>query len=792
MIDNKHNFHGKHVLALLIVLLLAPLRALNADETAVSHAQPLCTKFATVYQWDNRQLISDAPALMKLPDGTLLCSVQLWSRDDAIVPERYGRNRCLIFASVDEGSTWQERSRIPFNTGKFLLHNGLLYFIGSGIKWQGLHITSSSDRGKTWSNPVQLRNGKVYAASTGWVCSDNTLYWAADDMNRSVKDRAVFAFSCDLSRDPLDAASWRFSNDERHPGLPQSLGKGRHNGGKWLEPNVVDLDGKLLVIVRVRASQGVVDGVVPNMAAICSLEETENDELTLEFSHYYPFPGAQNQFHIIKDEERELFWMTSNQVTGKATDSYRGWGKERRFLMLHYSRDAQNWFPAGVLAMWRKETQAFNYCTPLIDGNDLLFVSRTSHNAANQHDNDCITFHRLENFRKTAVDLQPGESASEVAKLPAFQGSTPGVKREIDMPLVDLSQDKQRHSVVAAGTESVYQGHCDTVLLPDGKTMFTAWCLGHAQWIGPIAKSSDAGRTWSKPLDTPKNWRQTSNTPALHRLVAPDGGARLFCFADGLDWSRQGKPPYPMHQSYSEDNGQTWTPMAPNGVESEVPPKTIHAFDEGMRLVMWGDLPGYVVQSESLDGGLTWSPSRQILRVPSRWSQPCVIRSADGGTHLMLLRENSRKYQSLYSVSHDDAKTWSEPRELPATLTGDRHVAKFAPDGRLVVAFRDVAKSSPTYGHYLAWVGRFEDIIQGKPGDYRVKLFHNALRKESDKPGTGNADCGYSDLELLPDGTIVATTYLKYAAGLEKHSVMNTRFTLTETDSLAKEHLKAR
>ena len=59
------------------------------------------------------------------------------------------------------------------------------------------------------------------------------------------------------------------------------------------------MDGELLVIVRVRASQGNVDGVVLNIAAICSLEETENDELTLKFSHYYPSPGAQNQFHII-------------------------------------------------------------------------------------------------------------------------------------------------------------------------------------------------------------------------------------------------------------------------------------------------------------------------------------------------------------------------------------------------------------------------------------------------------------------------------------------------------------
>ena len=108
--------------------------------------------------------------------------------------------------------------------------------------------------------------------------------------------------------------------------------------------------------------------------------------------------------------------------------------------------------------------------------------------------------------------------SEDVAQLPAFKDPTPGVNRKIDMPLVDLSGDKDRHCVVAAGTASVYQGHCDTVLLPDGTTMFTAWCLGHAQWIGPIAKSTDAGRTWSKPLNVPDNWSETSNTPALPSL----------------------------------------------------------------------------------------------------------------------------------------------------------------------------------------------------------------------------------------------------------------------------------
>lgn len=372
--------------------------------------------------------------------------------------------------------------------------------------------------------------------------------------------------------------------------------------------------------------------------------------------------------------------------------------------------------------------------------------------------------------------------AREVAALPKFAKPTAGVPRTISIPTVDISGETERHSIVARGTKDTYHGHCDTVLLPDGKTMFTAWTVDHAQLIGPLARSDNAGRTWSAPLDVPANWHQTANTPAIHRLVDPQGKGRLVVFGDGLDWRRKGKAPYPMHQALSEDDGRTWTPMKPNGILGEVPPKTILSFDEGRRLILWSDLPGYVVQSESRDGGQTWQRERRILRIPDRWGQPCVIRSPDSKQLVMLLRENSRKHNSLYSISNDNARTWSEPRELPASLTGDRHVAKYAADGRLVVAMRDRARSSPTYGHYVAWVGRYEDIVEGREGQYRIKLLHNASRTGNDVPGQGNADCGYSDLERLPDGTIIATTYIKYQSGPEMNSVVNTRFTLTDID----------
>lgn len=377
------------------------------------------------------------------------------------------------------------------------------------------------------------------------------------------------------------------------------------------------------------------------------------------------------------------------------------------------------------------------------------------------------------------------QAPSSKPVLPGFVNPTPETQRTVSIPTIDISGERHRQTVVAAGTTETYQGHTDTVLLPDGKTMFTAWTIGHARHVGPLARSDDGGRTWSAKLDVPNSWWTTSNTPTIHRLVDPKGVARLIVFAGGLDWDREGKPPYPMHQAISEDDGKTWSEMTRNGVEGEVPPKSVVPFDGGARLVMWTDLPGYVVQSESLDGGLSWRVTRPVLEVPHRWSQPAVLRSPDGRTLLMLLRENSRKHNSLFSVSTDEARTWSEPRELPAELTGDRHQLRYAPDGRLVVVMRDMAKTSHSYGHYVAWVGRFENIVRREPGQYRVKLLHNFMRNSHDLPGMGNSDCGYSDLELLPDGTFVATTYIKYQPGPEKHSVVNVRFLLTETDKLA-------
>lgn len=347
-------------------------------------------------------------------------------------------------------------------------------------------------------------------------------------------------------------------------------------------------------------------------------------------------------------------------------------------------------------------------------------------------------------------------------------------------PTVDLSADTARQVVIAQGTAELYQGHPTTVLLPDGKTMYCVWTYNHGGPCGPMKRSDDGGRSWSELLPVPDNWREVRNCPTIFRLPSPADGERLVVFAG------QG-PDGKMHRSHSTDNGRTWTPMQSVGLECVMPFCTIEPIEGGKRLLGLTNIrrPGetkevrsnVIAQSVSSDGGLTWAPWRVILDLPGlKPCEPWLVRSPDGRQLLCLLRENEKRV-ALFMTSDDEGRSWSAAKPLPPGLYGDRHVARYAPDGRLVVCMRDTggAYGSPTSTHFIAWVGRYEDIVTGRDGQYRVKLLH------SYKGG----DNGYPGVEVLRDGTIVATTYIKYREGPEKNSVVSTRFTLAETDRLA-------
>jgi hypothetical protein len=410
---------------------------------------------------------------------------------------------------------------------------------------------------------------------------------------------------------------------------------------------------------------------------------------------------------------------------------------------------------------------------------------------------------------KTPAYLLPTLLATALLSASAAAQQTPAQKQDTTLappknlktklppgytiPTVDISAETARQ-VVVDREAGQYLGHPTTLLLEDNKTMLIVYPKGHGRGAIVYKRSTDTGKTWSERLPTPKSWETSLEVPTLHRVVDADGKKRIIMFS-GL---------YPIRMAVTEDDGATWSELNPIGrfggvvtmatvIDLKTPGHYLAFFHDDGRFIRGGSEEKYRVKTPhsdhtsptakpwrfwvyttlSQDGGLSWSVPAPIAMLPdASLCEPGALRSPDGKEIAVLLRENSRKYNSFVIFSKDEGLSWSEPRELPAALTGDRHVAKYAPDGRLFITFRDTTHVSPTKGDWVGWVGSYDDIVKGSEGQYRVRIMDN----------TKGADCTYPGLELLPDGTFVTTTYGHWVEG-EMPYIVSVRFQLGELDA---------
>ena len=358
--------------------------------------------------------------------------------------------------------------------------------------------------------------------------------------------------------------------------------------------------------------------------------------------------------------------------------------------------------------------------------------------------------------------------------------------------MYSIADETARQTVIAEGTETVYQGHPTMCRTADGKRLLAVWTLGHGGHDEPLAESSDGGRTWTRVDERlPASFKMHHNCPSLYRMTDAKGKDRIWIFSARKQV--KGNPVEWMPRVVSEDDGLTWREEAPLGPKfwnvmtfsSVVALKepghylgVYHRGPEPMRDVK----PLTVWASETRDGGFTWSDPRQICALEGLSPcEPCVFRSPKGVELCCLMRENVKSNPSWFIVSRDEGRTWSEPRRAPWILGAHRHQLVQLGDGRLCVLFRGFGffrnfRDTVTYKKFGAWIGTYEQLKGEAPlaGSKAICLL----------PNYHDCDTGYPGVVLLDDGTVVCCTYGWYHPDTKAHkpSVVATRFNPAEAD----------
>lgn len=170
-----------------------------------------------------------------------------------------------------------------------------------------------------------------------------------------------------------------------------------------------------------------------------------------------------------------------------------------------------------------------------------------------------------------------------------------------------------------------------------------------------ITASSDGGETWSKArkVEVPGNPASVATSEPLIELsngdlLLPLYGRNAGCFV-----------------MRSTDGGETWTDQSvvahdPFGNVKLCEPALCETRDGRILCLMRETSPGYLYQSESSDGGRTWSQVKNL----DVWGFPPNLLNLRDGRILLSYGYRRPPYGVRACLSEDQGRTWDIRREI--------------------------------------------------------------------------------------------------------------------------------
>jgi predicted neuraminidase len=144
--------------------------------------------------------------------------------------------------------------------------------------------------------------------------------------------------------------------------------------------------------------------------------------------------------------------------------------------------------------------------------------------------------------------------------------------------------------------------------------------------------------------------------PRVHPVALRSGRLLLPLYSDGFDFSLM---------ALSDDNGETWACSEPIIGAGNVQPSVVERRDGSLMAYFRdnGPPPKRVIESESYDGGVTWSrPCDTLLPDPGAGVEALALQS---GRWVLINNDTEEgRHRLSLTVSEDEGRTWRFARRL--------------------------------------------------------------------------------------------------------------------------------